>query len=176
MLQQGESLWITCSTLFWLGLSRGNSIHNSFAQIFLQCFCAIINHFPVTAKNHRQNYVAASNTDLNHSWKSITQMIIRHCQCHQPLYQKGSNNLSCFIRYRLIRKWNSGPWMHKKNIQELITKRRLYSVLWINNMILHKRDSSPQKNFFIIYSPSCLSKPIWVTFLCWTQKKTFCRI
>ncbi len=70
---------------------------------------------------------------IHHSWKSITQMIIRHCQCHQPLYQKGSNNLSCFNRYRLIRKWNPGPWMHKKNIQELIhaiTKQRFYSVLW----------------------------------------------
>ncbi len=112
---------------------------------------------------------------IHHSWKSITQMIIRHCQCHQPLYQKGSNNLSCFNRYRLIRKWNPGPWMHKKNIQELIhaiTKQRFYSVLWpCIKGIVH-----PKNIFFIIYSPSCLSKPIWVTFLCWTQKKIFWRI
>jgi len=28
----------------------------------------------------------------------------------------------------------------------------------------------------IIYSPSCCSKPVWVSFLCWTQKKIFWRM
>ncbi len=31
-------------------------------------------------------------------------------------------------------------------------------------------------NFVIIYSPSCCSKPVWVSFFCWTQNMIFWRM
>ncbi len=41
----------------------------------------------------------------------------------------------------------------------------------------YQRDSSPKKdNCVIIYSPLGYSKPAWVSFFCWTQKKIFWRI
>ncbi len=38
-----------------------------------------------------------------------------------------------------------------------------------------KKNSPKNENVVTIYSPSCRSKPVWVSFLCWKQKKIFWR-
>ncbi len=38
-------------------------------------------------------------------------------------------------------------------------------------------DSSPKnENSVIIYSPSCSSKPVWISLFCWTQRKILWRM
>ncbi len=52
----------------------------------------------------------------------------------------------------------------------------LTQIVWRAKTVRLKEIVHPQMKIFIIYSPSWCSKPVRVSFLCWTQKKIFWRM
>ncbi len=62
----------------------------------------------------------------------------------------------------------------------LIWWESCFTNLWVerfSKIQLLKGIVHPKKeSFIIIYSLSCCSKPVWVSFLCWTLKKIFWRM
>ncbi len=59
----------------------------------------------------------------------------------------------------------------------LMSNFQKFKMIWLFLSKSHKCSQRPKnENVVIIYSPSCRSKPVYVSFLCWTEKTTFWRI